>query len=249
MHCLLLHGLAGEPSDWDAAAALLPGWDARVPRLDYLGADSLDALARDVAAALPTAFLERGFLVAGNSLGGLLALALGRALDGPASPVRRLVLAGTHLRTASGRLDRGNATVRRELERIFHDPGRLSAEQVRRYERTWAAFTGSRQAFRGLRRVKAMIRAFDQAPAWRALQHRTLLLCGRHDRLSPLPWFHELHARYPGLRLRVLERCGHAVPLERPRLLASLLAREAALPCPVPAPALSVPGAAPEARP
>lgn len=218
LHLLLLHGLAGGPEDWCAVLPHLPGARAVTPRIDYpaAAAKGLEALAAAIFRALPPWFDAARGLVAGNSLGASLALVLG-------SRFRRLVLVAPHLATGQGRLDRGEQTVHRELGRVFSDPSRLQALQVRGYEALWRRASGSRQGLRQLRQLKRGIAAFPFEQHLGYQTQKTLLICGRDDGLTPLPQALELARRHPGLRLEVLERCGHAVPLERPRALAALL--------------------------
>jgi pimeloyl-ACP methyl ester carboxylesterase len=222
---LFLHGLAGDPEDWDGVAARLDGVETLAPRVEYLaeGVGSLPELADRVRAGLPAGW--RGRTVVGNSLGGMLALAMaGEGVD-----LRRLVLVGSHLSTGFGFLRRDRRAVRDEIARIFHEPHRLSEERVRHYEAKWAELVGSRRAFGRLRGLKRAVQGFDAAPLYERLQERIVLVCGLHDRLSPLAEFRSLQARYPGMRLEVVDRCGHAVPLERPGRLASILQGELGL--------------------
>lgn len=223
MQLLLLHGLAGSAEDWCRTLVHLPGARAVTPRIDYIGAArsgaGLEELAHGLHKALPPWFEPEKALVAGNSLGGALALLL--------SPLfGRSILVAAHLHIASGRLDRGLSTVHRELGRVFHRPERLHSLQIREYERLWQRLTATRYRLRQLKSLKRLVSSFDLEES--LLQHgsKTTLICGDADALSPLPRFRQIARRHPQLRLAVVERCGHAVPLERPAVMARHLREE-----------------------
>lgn len=218
MQLLLLHGLAGAPEDWCATLAHLSGVQALTPRIDYLSMDEggLPGLAASLRDSLPSWFVPEQAVVAGNSLGGALALL-------SCVTFRRIVLVAPHLQTMHGRLDRGVQTVRRELERIFHAPEHLHRIQVREYERLWARASGTRPQVARLRHLKRRVASFDveRHLSWRASS--VTLVCGREDLLTPVCRLEELKRRHPEVYLHVVEGCGHAVPLERPGVLAGLL--------------------------
>lgn len=218
---VLLHGLAGAASDFDAARGLLDNVPSHAPTIDYLDTPGLDI--EDLAAAvydnLPPMFCSPEAVVAGNSLGGVLALALGFDFS-------RVILISSHIEFSSARLARGEAGFRNELERIFHDADRLTPEMVGDYRKKWRQTIRDRAALGRLRELKKQTRAFDYHHRYSRLQDRILLVCGRQDRISPLPAFEKLTQRYPAMRLSVIEDCGHAVPLEKPGELARLLEAE-----------------------
>ena len=51
----------------------------------------------------------------------------------------------------------------------------------------------------------------------------TQIIWGRHDRVFPLPYADNLHARIPGSRLNVIDDCGHLPHVERPDRLGALI--------------------------
>jgi len=218
MHLLLLHGLAGAPEDWCATVSHLPGARALTPRLNYLSmcTGGLPVMAKALLHSLPPWFEPHRAVIAGNSLGAALALLAG-------APFARIVLVAPHMRIIHGRLDRGMQTVRRELARIFHAPDRLHALQVREYERLWRRASATRQGLSKLRQLKRRVQSFDLDEHLSQNAQKVLLVSGRDDALTPLPLLRSLHWKHPGMELRVLESCGHAVPLERPKALAQLI--------------------------
>ncbi|THB66313.1 MAG: alpha/beta fold hydrolase [Desulfovibrio sp.] len=221
MNVVFLHGLAGESRDFSEVAALLKGWRVITPAIDYFSGKfvSLPELAGQVAEELPQDLDTAQSLVVGNSLGGMLALAL-------AGRFGRVLLAGAHIRTQSGFVGRGRKMLHTELGRIFHDPSLLTPEQVARYEERWKQFASSRELVRRLKPLKRMLGEFCGSRLYQEHQDRIHLVCGESDSISPVEVCRELQAAYPAMELTVLERCGHAVPLEQPKALADVLNKE-----------------------
>lgn len=226
MNILFLHGLAGSPLDWCGTMAHLPGARALTPRINYLAADGqeLRGLAERLLHSLPPWFDTTQGVVVGNSLGAALALLLGERFA-------RIMLVAPYVplpggRLLMGRLEGGVSMVRRELGRVFHAPHKLHALQVREYERLWFAIRATRRKVKRLRLLKRNASGFEFEERVARYSDKIALVCGRGDVVSPLARVHTLLERHPEVRLHVLEHCGHAVPLERPRALARLLERE-----------------------
>lgn len=221
MNGLFLHGLAGDPWDWAGVIRHLPGVTACTPRINYFddAIDSLEVLADSVQEVVPPTNSGEKTIVVGNSLGGMLALAMGDAFD-------RIVLVASHLSTSQGFLGRGAKTVRREIGRIFHNPEQLHEVQIRGYENKWDSFTRSRERFRRLAVLKRMCNRFSPEELFARTQSKITFVCGENDAISPLKEFEKLLSRFPNARLAVFPGCGHAVPLEQPRELARVLANE-----------------------
>jgi len=64
---------------------------------------------------------------------------------------------------------------------------------------------------------------FDVRDRVESLQIPTLILCGRHDRMTPPTLSEMLHARIAGSRLHLIEDAGHNVLLEQPATVATYL--------------------------
>lgn len=220
---VFLHGLAGSPDDIRKTLSHMPECSHFAPRVPYFDErySTLGEVAGAVLQTIPPEFRKEDTILAGNSLGGSLAMAMGASFH-------RIFLVSTHLRTTSRRIGRSMSTLHTELKRIFHDPGVLSPDQVSAYEAMWKEFTSCRKRFRRLRQLKRMAEKFDLHSHIRDQDEKITLICGRHDQLSPLPDFKELVTHYPGVKLHVIDDCGHAIPLEKPGALASILLREAA---------------------
>jgi pimeloyl-ACP methyl ester carboxylesterase len=217
MKCLFLHGMAGAPDDISTTADLLPGFSISAPQVPYFDEQyqTIEELAEAIRSTLPPEFLEEDVLLAGNSLGGALALCLGDCHH-------KIVLVSSHIHTSTGRISRKMSTLHQELGRVFHEPSRLSRERVQRYERMWIHFTSCRKQFRRLGQLKRMAESFDYHGRYGILQERIALVCGRHDPISPLDSFHELRGCYPGMDMHVIDGCAHAIPLEKPSALARI---------------------------
>ena len=220
MKIVYLHGLAGSPEDFENVAALINCRHV-APKIPFLeGSHScLAQLSQDIHAGLPQEFKTPDTWVVGNSLGGALATMMGDVFH-------KIVLVAPHLKTVTGPLGRSQQAFTRELSKIFHDTERISPEQLERYKGMWREVTRCRKKFKALRMAKTMAESFRPSNFWPVIQDRLTLVCGRHDRISPLSDFLDIKRQMPAIRLHVLEDCGHAVPLEQPERLARILLQE-----------------------
>ncbi len=238
---LLVHGTSASLHTWQGWAEGLRG-DRRVVRFDLPGfgltgpnrqddysIDRYVLFVRSVAARLG---IDR-FVIAGNSLGGQIALATAVALPGR---VERLILvdaagygaglagAGKDVPLAfkvarlpvlrsvmQHALPRG--LVEGSLRRLYGDPDKVTPQLVDLYS-DMARREGNRAAL-GHRLAQAG--AGPDEALLRKLAVPTLILWGERDRLLP-PALGERFARdIPGARLVVLEGLGHMPQEEDPR--------------------------------
>jgi pimeloyl-ACP methyl ester carboxylesterase len=153
------------------------------------------------------------FSLCGLSMGGYVALSV--VANAP-ERVERLALLDTSARADTpeqtrARLDlldlakaRGlGEVVGRLLPRLLH-PSRLDDERL--------AATVANMALS----EKAIIARPDRLRDLASIQCPTLVLCGRDDQITPVELHEEMAAEIPDSTLRVVERCGHLSPLERP---------------------------------
>lgn len=150
MKFICLHGLAGDPGDWDGVKAALPHAHFHTPRIDYFDEShqSMVELAEKIRAELPPAFAVPETVLVGNSLGGVLSLSLGEAF-------RRVVLVSSHIETgAQYMLGRTKKSFEAELKRVFHKQEALTEEQIKGYETMWLDYTRSRKKVAQMRRIK-----------------------------------------------------------------------------------------------
>lgn len=223
MKIVYLHGLAGSPRDFERVAAHLPACDYLAPEIPFLEGrfTCLTRLSREIYQDLPPRYKAGDTLVLGNSLGGAVASHLGDGFG-------KIILAAPHLKTMTGPMGRGRRAFKRELGKIFHNLDNLSPEQMDGYSDMWKELTTCRKRFRALRKAKDMAESFQPHNSWPLIQDKLTLVCGRHDRISPLSDFLAIKKLMPAIRLHVLDHCGHAVPLEQPERLARILMRESA---------------------
>lgn len=162
------------------------------------------------------------FSLCGLSMGGYVALSV--VANAP-ERVERLALLDTSARADTpeqtrARLDlldlakaRGlGEVVGRLLPRLLH-PSRLDDERLAATVANMALSTGI-EAFE--RQEKAIIARPDRLRDLASIQCPTLVLCGRDDQITPVELHEEMAAEIPDSTLRVVERCGHLSPLERP---------------------------------
>lgn len=220
MNFLLLHGLAGNPNDWSVTAEYLEnkGHKCFVPKIPYLSSDylTLNALTEEVKKIIPIEFLEENAIIAGNSLGGSIALQIGEKS-------KLIVLVASYTSTSTERIGRGIKTLDREIKRIFFDPSILSIEKIKEYESLWFGLTKSRNSFSKLRRVKRAASYNVPDELYAEMQDKIHVICGENDELSPLQSFFGLKEKYPKISIETIEKCGHAIPIEKPIKLADLL--------------------------
>lgn len=229
---VLLHGTSASLHTWEGWATALRG-QRRVIRFDLAGFGltgpspknnySIESYVAFVTAVLDRVGVQR-FVLAGNSLGGQIALETAYALP---QRVDKLVLVdsagyaftpesipmGFRIARVPGLrglvelvLPRG--VVQDSLRNVYGDPSKVSAELVDRYyELTLRA--GNRRALAN--RFQQML-ASDSARI-KALKQPTLILWGGKDRLIPPENGREFARDIAGSRLVVFDDLGH-VPQE-----------------------------------
>ena len=259
---VLLHGIGHRRQAWNAVTGPLaasrelilvdlPG-HGESPPLQLAGRTPVEALAAEVAAFLDSEGLDRPH-VAGNSLGGVLALILaahGRAASAtglsPAgfwrrnSDVRRVKATFAIMQAASQGIRPVAATLTRSAAgrtlmyaAIVAKPSQLSPEQA---HADAAAFRAARDTMKTILDVPASFTLDipDGVPvtiAW-----------GTHDRLLPPGQADIARQRVPQARFLLLPGCGHVPMTDDPALVARVLLEGSTAPLAVPA---SSPGDSP----
>lgn len=225
---VLLHGMLGDLGNWTATVGALAARGCRVlvpvlPVYDLpvqeAGVQGLVRYTRAFVEALGLA--DTALTLAGNSLGGQIALFYARAHP---NQVEALVLSG-----ASGleevemgtsmprRYDR--AFIRQKAEMTFHDPVHVTDALVE----TMYAIVTDRDRVRRLIKVARATRNEGVAHFLSHLHMPTLLVWGTEDRITPPRVAHQFHARLPNARLRLLNACGHAPMIEQPTRFNALM--------------------------
>lgn len=220
MNFLFLHGLAGSPDDWDKTGKEIEkyGHFWLAPEIPYLHGNysTLTELSAVVRESIPDDFLGPGSIVVGNSLGGSMALQVG-------AESRLIVLVASYTSTSTQWIGRGIDTLDREIDRIFYDTKIIPLEKLQAYRTLWQSLTCDRRSFSRLKKIKLAIERSPLDHLYESLQEKIHAICGAQDNLSPLHNFLTLKNRFPGIALDTIENCGHAIPIEKPIELASIL--------------------------
>ncbi len=238
---LLLHGVGASLEQWEWSQ---PGLSTRhqVVALDLPGfgrsqSPQKDQFDLDHVVELLGAFIDemgwRSATVIGNSMGGMLAIAMALNLEGR---VNRLVLAGSagvgpdlgfSLRLVSLPCV-GEAILPfmgfRPLvhlchKRLFSDPSRLPARLV-----DVATYYYKRHSIRSnfLRAIRLGVSPRGQRDSINfngqldKINVPTLLIWGRGDSVIPLEHGKTAHKLIPGSRLTIIDDCGHVPQIEHP---------------------------------
>jgi pimeloyl-ACP methyl ester carboxylesterase len=238
---LLLHGIACSVLEWRHNLAALAGAH-RVCALDLPGhgltgkpsdfAYDIPGLARFVMAFMDRLGLQRVHL-AGNSLGGRLALELARmapnrlwsmTLLDPAGVAQRPTLPEFRLATVRGLgelLTRPNPLGTRMLWRkAFAAPDRFVTDELVREKCRLASQPGAHAAF--LRTLRSFVGLGGFEPgqvrslqaALPGLHTPALVIWGRQDRFVPCAHAEVLRERLPDVQVQIWEQCGHAPMIE-----------------------------------
>jgi 2-hydroxy-6-oxonona-2,4-dienedioate hydrolase len=227
---VLLHGMLGEIENWEKTARTLAagGFRVLIPLLPVydlpLKKTSVTGLVHYVRTFVEELDL-RDIVVAGNSLGGHVALLY--ALSYP-DDVSAMVLSG-----ASGiyELELGSSTPRRRdrefiRERAaltFYDPVHATDDIVE----SMYDLLGDRGRVARLIKMARAAKAETVTDRLSSIGHPTLLIWGQDDRITPPDVAHQFKRRMPRAELHFIERCGHAPMVEHPeefnRLMLSFL--------------------------
>lgn len=225
---LFLPGLACDAEVW---AHQMRHFAARTTTLttDYGTSDSIEKMAR--MALRDTA--ER-FAIAAHSMGGRVAYEVYRSAP---DRVKGLAL----LDTAYGPRAAGEAGERERVERMslveiaerkgMRAMGQSWMPKIIHPDRlTDAALTGSIVEMFGRKapeiyraQVDALLNRPDATPVLGTIRCPTLVLCGREDTWSPVTQHEEIASRIAGSELKIVERCGHMAPMERPEEVTTAL--------------------------
>lgn len=222
---LLLHGLGGDPTTWDAVRPLLPpDWavDAPAHPADF-----------DDAVAAAAAWLARGpGVVCGHSMGGHVTLVAARAAAtdhhrlvllapggvGPAPPPELVEAAFTRDALCAMDADRLEALSRSRFADPRHPAAeRLVAERLA-MRATDAMHTWAAQVERHTRGVvRRWIGDASDTPGHLDVVH------GARDTMVPRAPLAALAEAHPRARLHAWDDCGHMLPLEAPERVAALI--------------------------
>ncbi len=214
---ILLPGLAGDESMWQAQAAALAPWSPAVTDVHSQPHETIETMA---AALLAT---HAGPLVlCGASMGGMIAMEAARQAP---QRIRGLALLGTSARpetpemrqlreTAIDLFAQGRVAevIEPNVAFAFHPDQARDAALVRSYV-DFVLRAGADQLIRQNRAVIARPDARTHLPQVRC---PVLVMCGDSDQLAPPECSHEIAALVPGAALKMVPRCGHMLTMEKP---------------------------------
>lgn len=221
---ILLPGMACDAALWQHQ---LPALQAAAPGPVQVAdaharADSLPAMAALLLAEQPG-----DLLLAGCSLGGMLAMEVARQAP---QRLRGLALLGTTARADTPELvvlrragiaefeaGRGEPLLRANALFAFHP-----AHQARLVE-PYIAMMLRAGAAALVRQNRAVMARADLRPTLAAITCPTLVVCGAQDQLTPPEHSREIAAAIPGAQLQLLSECGHTLTWEQPQAVTTLL--------------------------
>jgi len=215
---ILLHGLFGALSNWhDVILHFESKYDIHVPLLpiyeDHKG-DGLENMVKFLEEYIESARLENVILV-GNSLGGHAAIIY--AYRHP-EKVNKLILTGSsglyENTSAGGYVKRGNLSyIRERVAYTFYDPAVATDALV---AEVFEITTNNKKCLAILKMAKSAQRNYvaDILPR---IQTKSLLIWGGDDKITPVEVAMEFKRLMPQAGLFLLEECGHAPMMERPK--------------------------------
>jgi pimeloyl-ACP methyl ester carboxylesterase len=228
---VLLHGLGGDVTFWEAELEALSG-DYLTVAIDLRGAGStpptpgghsMDDLADDIAAVLDDLEVERAHVL-GFSMGGCAAQAF--AIRHPGR-VDRLMLASTFATMnvqARMFLDAVASTYARSSSAkemfdlicpwLFSTP--FLADPANKASVIYGDETIDAGEMRAWSSAYAAQREFDSTAMLGAILAPTLVIAGRHDRLTSLDDAIDLGERISNAELVIIEDAGHLTNVEQP---------------------------------
>jgi pimeloyl-ACP methyl ester carboxylesterase len=225
---LFLPGLACDAEVWAHQVRRFSAI-ASVHVADYGASDSMQAMA---SAALRG--IAGPFAVAAHSMGGRVAFEIYR---GAPDRVTGLAILDTAYRgKAAGEAGELERATRMELVDIAEKQG------MRAIARHWIRNMVHPERLGDQVLVDAIIEMFarktpeiyraqidallnrpDATPVLASIRCPALVMCGREDTWSPVAQHEEIASRIAGSKLKIIERCGHMAPMEKPEEVTAAL--------------------------
>lgn len=208
------HGLIGSPLHFKQAMARLAPFGLRLnaPTIDYLTDEPILALGK----------VKQGDVVVGNSIGCALALEC---------DARAYILTAPPFDFSNGAVPLRRAQIEPWVSDLYQGKGQIADEPELRAEacEQLRALLGNRHNLARIRALKAQAQGFLTDPRLMHLQDRIHFVIGAQDYTTPPKAFAEfVRAMAPRATVTVLPGCGHAVPVERPEAVASIISGVAA---------------------
>jgi pimeloyl-ACP methyl ester carboxylesterase len=222
---LLLHGMFSGSADWQACAVrLATHWRVIVPDLPVLDLPhkqtGVPRLVDHVERLLDQERIDHA-VIAGNSLGGHVALSL--ALRHPGR-VAALILAGS-----SGLSKRGFQSsvprrpsrewVDRKIREVFFEGRHVTPHLV---DEVFGTVTDARLAMKAVRMARSA-KHENLGDSLDRVHCPVLLVWGNEDRVTPPAIACEFKQRIPHAELHFIPRCGHSPNIEQPEALSLIV--------------------------
>lgn len=223
---LLMHGLFGALSNWDALIPLLAGY-AKPIALSFpiVTAHRSEVRVKSLAAFSEYFIRDRGLApvaICGNSLGGHVALRL--CLARP-DLVDCLILSGTsglYEHTVDALPVRPDQRfIRDHMARVFYDHKFITDEAVEDIYQTIKARVNVLNLIHAARSAKKD-NLHDLLPE---IKVPTLLLWGENDEVTTMPIAETFHRLIPNSELVTVAGCGHAPMIEKPQWFSDQMER------------------------
>lgn len=222
---ILLHGLFGTASNFDqtikylskkrhVVLPILPIFEMPLIKL------SLDGLVDYLQKFIRHKGYENFYLL-GNSLGGHLALLLALKLKKKVSALILTASSGLYESAFGTTFPRREDYyyIRKKMELTFYDPNHVTEEMV---EEVYGIVSNRASALRIVKTAKSAIRN-NVGDRLHDLKIPTLLVWGKQDTITPPFVAEKFDSMLPNSELHILDKCGHAPMLERPKIFNKIL--------------------------
>lgn len=220
MTVLLIPGLLCDRFVWEPVLERIDGEVADLSTQDDLGQMARDCLER----------YPGPLRVAGHSMGARVAMEIARQAPGRVS---RLALLDTGIHP----LKEGEPAKRAEIVDYAHRNGIEALAKRWLPGMVWEDNQKNAALMQGLtdmvlrmspelheRQINALVHRPDAASYLAQITCPVLLVVGRQDQWSPVAQHEDMLRLLPDARLEIVEEAGHFAPVERPDVVASLLA-------------------------
>ena len=219
---VLVPGLGSDAAVWARTVAALGG-DVRCTVGDTLRDDTLAGMAATILAEAP----ER-FILAGVSMGGMVALEIMRADPGRVSG---LALVDTNARPDTSEQQAYRRMVNAAMLQAS-DLTALAAPAIRAMVHADADPSVHAELEEMTRRIgaqayvrqnEAVLARADLRPVLATITAPTLVVVGAKDTMTPVAFAEEIRGGITGAELHIVPDCGHLPPIETPQVMADLL--------------------------